>query len=593
LRADVSLGTRPAAGQEGDEETYITAVWDALCRHRLLETILNQLLDRSVPGACPDHERALRHKDAGNSLFKAGLYEDATKEYDECLHWLDARAWPVQAAQAYSNRALCWLRRGQATAAEEDAGQALTLDPANAKAAFRRSSARMALEDWPGALVDALAAQASAPGPDVEAAASALAGLACGTHLFSAEERLVAAAAACLAALCWAGAEGRSLRAEDEAPLLGLATAVFRASGQVRLNAFGLHPPWNSGRDTAYAQAVYPTASLANHACRPSISVYFDGLTLCMNAVAATSAGTPLWHCYGASAAAMSRPQRRAILEGTYGFRCACRDCVNGSEEEDAELTGLRCPFTPGCTGSVLVPTRLPARLTSAWEVPAGSGICSRCRKDGTDPAHQTSLERAVGALAGVARQVEALELHMAGLAERGAWTHPEVDEAVQSLRDGLQVHWRCLPRRSLASVPLLKYLARFHLARGERGDGTAAVLCTLSTLRARFPRESSEGAAATAEAAAALEAVRGATGAGPTSPALRRHAYLEGTGLGGRAAEALLHELEDACRLPDATSELAVWFGEGGAGALLDHIRALVGLSPHARATSRAGDFV
>lgn len=106
--------------------------------------------------------------------------------------------------------------------------------------------------------------------------ASALAGLACGTHLFSAEERLVAAAAACLAALCWAGAEGRSLRAEDEAPLLGLATAVFRASGQVRLNAFGLHPPWNSGRDTAYAQAVYPTASLANHACRPSISVYFD-----------------------------------------------------------------------------------------------------------------------------------------------------------------------------------------------------------------------------------------------------------------------------------------------------------------------------
>lgn len=159
-----------------------------------------------------------------------------------------------------------------------------------------------------------------------------------------------------------------------------------------------------------------------------------------MNAVAATSAGTPLWHCYGASAAAMSRPQRRAILEGTYGFRCACRDCVNGSEEEDAELTGLRCPFTPGCTGSVLVPTRLPARLTSAWEVPAGSGVCSRCRKDGTDPAHQTSLERAVGALAGVARQVEALELHMAGLAERGAWTHPEVDEAVQSLREGLQV---------------------------------------------------------------------------------------------------------------------------------------------------------
>lgn len=106
--------------------------------------------------------------------------------------------------------------------------------------------------------------------------ASALAGLACGTHLFSAEERLVAAATACLAALCWAGPERGSLRAEDEAPLLGLAAAVFRASGQVRLNAFGLHPPWNSGRDSAYAQAVYPTASLANHACRPSISVYFD-----------------------------------------------------------------------------------------------------------------------------------------------------------------------------------------------------------------------------------------------------------------------------------------------------------------------------
>lgn len=106
-------------------------------------------------------------------------------------------------------------------------------------------------------------------------AAWSLARLTGGTHLFGAEEKLVGAVAACLTALCWAGPEDGGMRTGARA-CLPLAEAVYHASGQVRLNAFGLHPPWNSGRDEAYAQAIYPTASLANHACRPNISVHFE-----------------------------------------------------------------------------------------------------------------------------------------------------------------------------------------------------------------------------------------------------------------------------------------------------------------------------
>lgn len=129
--------------------------------------------------------------------------------------------------------------------------------------------------------------------------------------------------------------------------------------------------------------------------------------------------------------------------------------------------------------------------------------------------------------------------------------------------------------------MPLLKYLARCHLARGEPADGLAAALCTLSVLRTRFPVRSSERAAATAEAAAAMEAVRAAAGPDPTSLVAGGHPYLQASDVTPEAAAGLVRELGTPCCLPDLMAELAVWFGRGGALALHDHIHALLGLPP------------
>ncbi|XP_032823454.1 protein-lysine N-methyltransferase SMYD4 isoform X2 [Petromyzon marinus] len=80
------------------------------------------------------------------------------------------------------------------------------------------------------------------------------------------------------------------------------------------------------------AVALFPVASLLNHACRPNVSLAFRGAVLTVRAAAPILAGEQLLHCYGPQAERMEGAERRRLLRSEYRFECACAACA---EEEE------------------------------------------------------------------------------------------------------------------------------------------------------------------------------------------------------------------------------------------------------------------
>lgn len=95
-------------------------------------------------------------KAAGNECFKAGDHDTALGHYDEALQALDTTGCQDASLRSTlaSNQALCLLRLGRTSEAEEKASIALTANPGNGKAVYRRGLARLQLGDGPGACED-------------------------------------------------------------------------------------------------------------------------------------------------------------------------------------------------------------------------------------------------------------------------------------------------------------------------------------------------------------------------------------------------------------------------------------------------------
>eukprot|EP01116_Phalansterium_solitarium_P007887 TRINITY_DN2090_c0_g1_i1.p1 TRINITY_DN2090_c0_g1~~TRINITY_DN2090_c0_g1_i1.p1 ORF type:complete len:768 (-),score=230.89 TRINITY_DN2090_c0_g1_i1:53-2356(-) len=75
------------------------------------------------------------------------------------------------------------------------------------------------------------------------------------------------------------------------------------------------------------AEAVYPSASLLNHACRPNITLDYTGRTLTIRAAQAIAAGDEICNCYGPHVGHMGTKQRQQMLRTQYLFECRCACC--------------------------------------------------------------------------------------------------------------------------------------------------------------------------------------------------------------------------------------------------------------------------
>ncbi|GAB1600499.1 SET and MYND domain-containing protein 4-like [Argonauta hians] len=79
------------------------------------------------------------------------------------------------------------------------------------------------------------------------------------------------------------------------------------------------------------ATAIYPTVSLLNHSCQPSISLSFQGNTLVVRAVKDISEGKEVFSCYGPHSFRMEFAQRQLTLKDQYFFTCQCEACIHES----------------------------------------------------------------------------------------------------------------------------------------------------------------------------------------------------------------------------------------------------------------------
>ncbi|XP_065665243.1 SET and MYND domain-containing protein 4 [Hydra vulgaris] len=77
------------------------------------------------------------------------------------------------------------------------------------------------------------------------------------------------------------------------------------------------------------ATAIYPTTSLLNHSCEPTILNCFYKNQLIVKVVKDVVKGEQIFNCYGPHYKRMRYEDRRAALMQQYFFVCSCEHCVN------------------------------------------------------------------------------------------------------------------------------------------------------------------------------------------------------------------------------------------------------------------------
>ena len=90
------------------------------------------------------------------------------------------------------------------------------------------------------------------------------------------------------------------------------------------------------------ATAIYPTTSLFNHSCEPTIINCFQKDRLVVKTVRKVHAGEQIYNCYGPHFRRMDFAERQSALQQQYFFTCQCLHCIQG-HSNDLLLNTFRC----------------------------------------------------------------------------------------------------------------------------------------------------------------------------------------------------------------------------------------------------------
>ncbi|KAL4224683.1 hypothetical protein ACF0H5_015380 [Mactra antiquata] len=83
------------------------------------------------------------------------------------------------------------------------------------------------------------------------------------------------------------------------------------------------------------ATAIYPTASLMNHSCDPTIISSFYKDTLVVRATKHVDVDDEIFNCYGPHYIRMNYKERQQCLKEQYFFTCTCKSCMSSEKEEN------------------------------------------------------------------------------------------------------------------------------------------------------------------------------------------------------------------------------------------------------------------
>ncbi|XP_061839609.1 RNA polymerase II-associated protein 3 [Nerophis lumbriciformis] len=122
--------------------------WEKFDVDKALAEVDKEENQSDAEGVACDQERALAEKEKGNTFFKEGKYDDAVECYTRGMS-----ADPCNPVLP-TNRATSFFRLKKYAVAESDCNLAIALDGNYFKAYARRGAARLALQNYDGALED-------------------------------------------------------------------------------------------------------------------------------------------------------------------------------------------------------------------------------------------------------------------------------------------------------------------------------------------------------------------------------------------------------------------------------------------------------
>ena len=95
------------------------------------------------------------------------------------------------------------------------------------------------------------------------------------------------------------------------------------------------------------ATAIYPTTSLLNHSCEPSIINCFNKNHLLVKLAKSVCKGEQIFNCYGPHFRRMGYKDRQQVLLHQYYFECKCKHCLKGVQLE-LEYNCFKCSCCDG-----------------------------------------------------------------------------------------------------------------------------------------------------------------------------------------------------------------------------------------------------
>ena len=100
------------------------------------------------------------------------------------------------------------------------------------------------------------------------------------------------------------------------------------------------------------ATGIYPSASMMNHSCIPTIINSFTGPKLVVRAVSTVKTGMEVTNCYGPHYRRHTYVERQEMLSNQYMFRCFCMACTD--HKERTYLERFKAYQCKKCKGAVV-----------------------------------------------------------------------------------------------------------------------------------------------------------------------------------------------------------------------------------------------
>ncbi|XP_069949075.1 SET and MYND domain-containing protein 4 isoform X2 [Cherax quadricarinatus] len=196
------------------------------------------------------------------------------------------------------------------------------------------------------------------------------------------------------------------MKSEDHLDVAHLASAVMRHIAQLVSNAHAVTQIMGSSSggkskvekvsQKRIASAIYPTASLMNHSCKPNIINSFYKDLLVIRTIEDVNSDGQIYNCYGPHYCRQVRQERQDSLNRQYFFMCKCEPCTQPEYlQKEASWSGFHCE---NC-GGVLSWMGENEPAGSDFAESTGVFLCLQCHK----------LQRPSGHLVQVCTKVNSL----------------------------------------------------------------------------------------------------------------------------------------------------------------------------------------